>query len=508
MDQPGRLTYNRAMRRVVRMLASSALLGLLAGEARAAPDDVARARYKEAAALAATDDNEPALTLVEEGLAAVPTDLKLLQLKGSLHLKMRDYANALAAYQAYLDAGAQGAKKREAQKIVNNLRAVKTTFLEITSSVDPTAIYLDTKVDGVFCTTPCKRPMLPGDYKVIAERPGFDRWTGRVTVVTGKIATIPVSPAEQPSPLTIKVAPAGAGLTLDGKPVEPTAKVPAGTHELVVTLPGHATVRRELVAREGAPIDVDLVLVPLVTATVSPAVATLELDGKPLPIKDGQVELPVGAHVLVARAPKHRETRLEIPADRGPDYRLAITLDRLGAFVELAGTPAGARVRVDDQPVGTTPLAAPIELPAGEHTVEVTVPGYRPYRTRAAFEADQRVRLEPRRLVRDDQKRALIAGAASGAVLFAAGAFSLSALAKEDDYAARARLAGVGTRDPMLQDLKSSGQNAARFADIGFGLTVVGLGVTTYFFLVDRRPSTGTLRLGVGPGGAVATGTF
>ena len=38
--------------------------------------------------------------------------------------------------------------------------------------------------------------MLPGDYKVIAERPGFERWTGRVTVENGKTAKLGVTLAE------------------------------------------------------------------------------------------------------------------------------------------------------------------------------------------------------------------------------------------------------------------------------------------------------------------------
>ncbi len=138
------------------------------GIAAAAPkNDAARDKYKAAAKLAADDDNEAALKLVDQGLALAPKDLDLLQLRGVLLLKTRDYDGALAAYQAYLDAGAQGANKREAIKILNSLRPVKTTFLDLGAPTDAT-IYLDTKSAGPFCTAPCKKAVLPGDYKVIA----------------------------------------------------------------------------------------------------------------------------------------------------------------------------------------------------------------------------------------------------------------------------------------------------------------------------------------------------
>src|SRR5882724_310396 len=131
--------------------------------ALAAPGVDTQEKYKLAVQLDDNGDAEKALVLINEGLASAPQDLPLLGLKGAVLLKLRDYTAALAAYQAYLDAGAKGANRREAQKIVNNLGAVKSTFLAITLANGPAAIYLDSKTQGVFCTAAplCNQAILP-----------------------------------------------------------------------------------------------------------------------------------------------------------------------------------------------------------------------------------------------------------------------------------------------------------------------------------------------------------
>jgi hypothetical protein len=50
--------------------------------------------------------------------------------------------------------------------------------------------------------------------------------------------------------------------------------------------------------------------------------------------------------------------------------------------VEIRGAPAGARVSIDGIDRGSTPLAGPIRLPAGTHTVRVVKEGSLPFETR------------------------------------------------------------------------------------------------------------------------------
>lgn len=495
----------------VQLVGACVAVALLGGSAGAGPREVARDKHKAASKLAGSDENEAALALVDEGLALAPGDLPLLLLRGALLLKTRDYAGALVAYQAYLDGGAQGANKRAAQNILASLQPVRTTFVDIAAS-GPATVYLDTRSAGAFCTAPCKKALLPGDYKLIAEREGFEKWSARVTVVAGQTAPVAVALVEKPSALTLRVTPPEARVTVDGAPLVAGAPVPAGAHQLVVALAGHATVTRTFDAHVGAPVDLGVDLIPLTPLVVTPADASLTLDAQPITPEAGGLAVPAGAHVLRVAAPRHRDLTVTIPAARPAGFTLEARLVEIGTLVELARVPADARIRVDGAAV-PTPQGAPLEVAPGDHAVEVTVPGFRPYRTRATFGPDQRGRLELGDLRRDNRRRTAIAGIATGTAVLGGAVFSVLALGRESAYDDRARLAGVTPADPSLQDMRSAGERYSLLADVSIGLAVVGLGVTTYYLLTEGRgESEGALKIGVaalpGAAGAVASGRF
>jgi len=316
------------------------------GVALAAPQVSARAKYQIAVRLDDSGEYEKALVSIEEGLAVAPKDLPLLGLKGAVLLKLHKYVHSLAAYQAYLDAGAAGADRREAQKIVDSLRPVQSTFLDISLANGPAEIYLDSRTQGVFCTAApaCHDGILPGVYKVIAERPGFERWTGSVTIQDGRTATLAITLVEKPSLLTVRVAQAGARIVVDDAPGAASSTVSAGTHRIVVSLAGYAATRLEATAHEGKPVEIDAPLVPLVPIRIDPPIATLLLDDKPAAVEDGGIAIPPGRHVLVARAPGFRDQRIEIPAERTPDYQLSVALAS-GAVPPEVAEQQGARTR-------------------------------------------------------------------------------------------------------------------------------------------------------------------
>ncbi|MEO8698514.1 MAG: PEGA domain-containing protein [Kofleriaceae bacterium] len=472
--------------------------------------EVKDSSYRRASQLAAEDDNDKALIAVDEGLAAAPKDLQLLGLKGTVLLKLRDYTGALAAYQAYLAAGAKGANRREAQKIVNALGAVKATFVDITLANGPATIYLDSKTQGAFCAAaaPCKKPLLPGDYKVIAERAGYERWTARVTIAKGKTAAVAITLVEKPSIVTVQTQ-AGARIAIDDAPYTGPSPVPGGKHRVVVALAGHATLRREIEAHEGKPVAVDAVLVPLVPIQLEPRDADVLVDDQPVTLEAGGIAIAAGTHVVIARAPGHHDARIDVPAERPADYRLSVALAPHGAMLELAHAPRGTRVVVDGKVVGTSPLAHPIEVAPGTRTIELRMTGYRPYRTHGTFTGEQIIQLELGKLRSASRKRTYLTGAATGAALIAGTAFSFAALGRRNAYDARAALAGVTADDAVLQQMREGGARYSVLADVGFGLGIAGLAATTYFFLREGRgESQGSLRFGVGPTGAMAAGRF
>jgi hypothetical protein len=318
-------------RALVIVVAVVVAIGASHAIATAGPRDTARAKYTQAAELAENDDNEKALALVLEGLELAPKDLKLLQLRGVLLLKARDYEGALAAYAAYVDAGATGANKRAAQKIIASLQTIRTTFLEIdVEPGGPATVYVDAKSQGVFCTAApsCNKGVLPNDYRIIVERPGFERWKGDVTAVDQQTTKLAVKLVELPSQVSVHVEPPGAAVAIDGKPVTSPATVAAGAHTLDVTLAHHVPVHQPLEVHEAKPVDLDVTLTPLVPVTMSRP-AQLALDGAPVAVEDGGIVVPAGAHELVATAPGFLDAHVAIPAERGADYAISVALERI-----------------------------------------------------------------------------------------------------------------------------------------------------------------------------------
>jgi hypothetical protein len=184
----------------------------------------------------------------------------------------------------------------------------------------------------VFCKAApsCTRPVLPGDYKVIAERPGFERWTGRIAIDSGKTATLAVTLVESSSQLTVRATPPDAHVRVGDRDYTGPMTLPAGSHPVSVTLTGYAEARLEATAHEGKPVDLDVALTPLVPVRIEPSSATLRLDAdQTIAIQDGTIALSPGNHVIIGRASGFHDRRIDVPAERPAGYKLDIVLERI-----------------------------------------------------------------------------------------------------------------------------------------------------------------------------------
>ena len=101
------------------------------------------------------------------------------------------------------------------------------------------------------------------------------------------------------------------------------------------------------------------------------------------------VELDAGTHhVRLEAAPRYRsfEATVEMKGE-GEAQTLNALLLPLWAAVTFQTTPAGARVGVDSEEVGNSPVT--IDLLAGRHTYELKLSGYRSFRGTVEVEADK-----------------------------------------------------------------------------------------------------------------------
>jgi serine/threonine-protein kinase len=98
----------------------------------------------------------------------------------------------------------------------------------------------------------------------------------------------------------------------------------------------------------------------------------------------GIAVLAVGGKLLSLAMPVLRPVLMSLP----------VQLPGLGPGLTVHSTPPGASVRVEGQEVGTTPLSVGNTWPAGTVSVEVSLPGYRPWRS--TFTGSQPVTLNAR----------------------------------------------------------------------------------------------------------------
>jgi PEGA domain/Tetratricopeptide repeat len=138
------------------------------------------------------------------------------------------------------------------------------------------------------------------------------------------------------SPVTLDIKPAGAQISVDGKPLgaAPVAEplqVPAGSHTVDVALDGYASVHREITVAAATPLAVSIAL------TATPKLGTVHVttvpngaiavDGKPIGLGDVRAQLEAGGHTLDVTAPGFQHHREELMLGAGQDRSISIQLD-------------------------------------------------------------------------------------------------------------------------------------------------------------------------------------
>jgi hypothetical protein len=503
------------------LVAAVAVPVALPSDAHADDARAAATKHKRAKRLIADGEYTQAITLIDEGLTAAPGNLQLLQLRGSALFEMRDFEGALAAYETFLAAGPKGANRRSAERIIANLQAVRTTKLALTikgaTSDDAASVYLDTKTLGVFCSAApqCERGMLPGEYKLIVERPGHKKLSERVTVELGQTLALERAMTEEPSPLSVSVAAAAPGastVVIDGKELgaaPQTATVEPGEHTLEIRTAGHVTERQTFVAQKGKPVEVAVTLRRLVPIAVNVPGAEVLIGDQVVPRESDALALPAGAVTLSVRAPGYRASTVEVPAVRPDDYRVDVELALAAAPLTVKGAPRGAVVTIDGRVAGTVPLAEPIAIEQGDHTVEVTAPQRAPFRTRVDVGSDAALELDVAAMPSTKRRWVWVAAAGTGVALVSTAAFGTLALREQSSFDERAGEAGVTPMDGALTDASDAGGRYARFADVSMVLTLAGAGTMTWLYLKEGKgQSRGEITPLVAPGAVGVQGSF
>ncbi|HEY4882767.1 MAG TPA: PEGA domain-containing protein [Myxococcales bacterium] len=241
--------------------------------------------------------------------------------------------------------------------------------------------------DALVGRTPYQGELRPGQHTIAVEAEGRLREERKVFAREGRDASF--SFALAPLPRTAAVAvdsePVGARVLVDGKERGRTplvAALPPGRHQLLLQLEG----RRDVGTEFDMPKDRDLWIrldLPIadrsasrLTVSSAPNGAVLFVDGVEVGLTPWSGPAKPGFHTVAVQTPGFVKDERTVQVQPYRDTDLAFALNRAPGPARLhVETEPPAQVRVDSQELGLSPLT--IEVPPGEHEVQVALEGHR-----------------------------------------------------------------------------------------------------------------------------------
>ena len=197
----------------------------------------------------------------------------------------------------------------------------------------------------------------------------------------------------------------------------------AGEYQVLASAPGHRNAQRTVSLDKGVNQHLDLKLerLPGKLRIDVPEPVKVSAQGKLLGTAPGPFELAAGKHRLELTSDRYQPATIDVDvAGAGREQRIAPKLVPNWAEVSIASEPSGATVRVAGAERGVTPLK--MQLPAGNHAVELQLTGFKPWTTDVQVHANEPLTLGPIRLGLPDGKLA-VRSTPSGASVSVAGVY-------------------------------------------------------------------------------------
>lgn len=334
---------------LVLLMLASPLATWAQGDAGGDVKERARARFMEGREHFAAGRLALALTAFQEANAIKPTPLMLSNI-AQVYESMEDFPRAIETLERYV---ATGKADAEAKAHLARLQADLATWPVITLSTQPAGA--EVRVTGAAyparCeTTPCTIPLPPGMRTLRFTLNGFQPAERTVRFAKGQTLSFPpVALAAMMGTVTIRTAPPGAKVTIDGGApgVSPfTQTLALGPHTARATQEGYGPSESAFTVTEthtaSAPLLVDLalekgVVVGLLEVTVDTDDAEVLVDGKPAgrtPLA-GPLSMSPGIHRIQVEAKGAAPYEEVVTIEAGKTERTRIELERTGGGFSL-----------------------------------------------------------------------------------------------------------------------------------------------------------------------------
>ncbi len=264
-------------------------------------------------------------------------------------------------------------------------------------------VRVDSELQGVTPLAPL--PLKSGWHLVQAEKAGLFAST-RVRVGVGELTTVELTLNDGRGTFWVFSTPEDALVILDGEEKGHTPLhlpvIPAGDHDLRIHHEGFADYRAtvEIRAGEESRLDARLLVPAKLVVRSEPAGARVYFGDHP----KGQTPAIInsvrpGRTEVTLNLENHQVWTQTIEFTEGASETLAVELEAERTSIHLLSSPPGARIEMDGELLGTTPLRWAV--PLGERRFVFRLPGYEEYRLRTdvlpGANSDLRVTLNPLR---------------------------------------------------------------------------------------------------------------
>ena len=238
---------------------------------------------------------------------------------------------------------------------------------------------------GMRGTTPLTAELLPGDYLVTVRGEGHRPEHRRVSIAAGQRLDLRVALLPLTGLLLVHSTPGGAEITIDGADHGRTpaliTTLPLGGYRMRLSLPGFRDKEVEVRLDDRVPRHVQVNLASdsaTLEIACEPAGADVLVNGVRRAAAPCIIDrIPAGEVSVEIRAPGYQPFTQTMKLAEGESQRLDVRLEEQTATLQVVSLPDKARVYLDNEFKGETPLTL-AGLAPGDHRVRVERPGFDP----------------------------------------------------------------------------------------------------------------------------------
>lgn len=238
----------------------------------------------------------------------------------------------------------------------------------------------------------------PGPLSILARKEGYHDARQSVSLSPGDRKTVKLELAELTGLILVHSTPGEAEVTLDGafrgKTPLMMPDCPAGEHRLKISRPGYFAKDVDVAVKDRTPqlIKVDLTSdAATLTVNSQPAGAAVLVNGSNRGKTPCTIDaLPSGEVQLELRLDGYAVYRQPVQISAGQTFRVDATMTAQPGDLQIVSTPEKAKVYVDNQLRGETPITLG-GLEPTDHRVRVELKGFEPEARTVAVKAGGKV---------------------------------------------------------------------------------------------------------------------